>query len=126
MLPTVRPQGGKKASVEVAARPGYPNFRIKFVEAHGCGRLRKALAALDYAPGRTNFARQKRSPRRCSFSNRESSGCYGLSEAEVSDNTPVSVVGTYTKERHLCESRVSALAQVPVSVLAEKLPHLPA
>lgn len=107
---------GQEASVEAAARPGYPNFIVKFAEAHGCGRLRKAQAALDDAPGRTNFARQKRSPRRCSFSNRESSGNYGLSEAEVSDNAIVSVIGTYTKERHLCESCVAALAQVPLSV----------
>ena len=53
---------GQEASVEAAARPGYPNFIVKFAEAHGCGRLRKAQAALDDAPGRTNFARQKRSP----------------------------------------------------------------
>ena len=55
-------------------------------------------------------------PRRCSFSNRESPGHYGLSEDEVSDNVIVSVIGTYTKERHLCESGVAALAQVPLSV----------
>ena len=41
---------GQKASVEVAARPGYPNFRIKFVEAHGCRRLRKALRHLTMLP----------------------------------------------------------------------------
>ena len=40
---TLRTQGSEKASVESAARPGYPNFggTRKFVEAHGRRRRRK-------------------------------------------------------------------------------------
>lgn len=39
-----------KASVQSAARPGYPNFIVKFVEAHGCGRRPQASRHLTFQP----------------------------------------------------------------------------
>ncbi len=39
-----------KASVHSASRPGYPNFIVKFVEAHGCGRRPQASRHLTFQP----------------------------------------------------------------------------
>ena len=65
----LRPEGRYKASVESAARPGYPNFggTRKFVEAHGCGRRRKAERHLTLFPDAVT-SHGKNSTQRCSDS----------------------------------------------------------
>ena len=65
----LRPEGRYKASVESAARPGYPNFggTRKFVEAHGRGRRRKAERHLTLLPDAVT-SHGKNSTPRCSDS----------------------------------------------------------